>query len=74
MAGIVSMLGGWQCLGLGKPDETIMNYTDYEDDTGYPISLYYSSLIFLFAVVLWIWCLISWMGMKFFRHAKGRGS
>lgn len=42
-----------------------------EKQIGYPIPGYYSCLIFLTFVVAWVWCVSSWMGMKFFRHAKG---
>jgi hypothetical protein len=67
IAGIISMIRGWYDLQIYVDD-----YTKYENETGYPIPLYYTTLIFLFPVILWIWSLISWMGMKFFRHA-GRG-
>lgn len=67
LLGMVMIMKGWK-----DPENTVHNYTKYEDETGYPIPLYYMSLIFLFPVVAWIWSLISWMGMKFFRHA-GRG-
>ncbi|VEU23819.1 DEKNAAC105063 [Brettanomyces naardenensis] len=35
---------------------------------------YYSFSFFLNFVIIWIWCLISWIGMKLFRHSKGGGS
>ncbi|KAK9450619.1 uncharacterized protein V1518DRAFT_425393 [Limtongia smithiae] len=40
-------------------------------ESDFPIDAYYPSMIMLLCVVAWIWCIISWVGMKLFRHAKG---
>lgn len=34
---------------------------------------YYVYIFFLNFVVMWIWCVISWISMKLFRHSKGSG-
>jgi hypothetical protein len=64
VAGISCMLGLW------NPTQ-VRNYTQYEKQTGYPMPIYYPSLTILCVVIVWVWCIISWMGMKFFRHARG---
>lgn len=38
------------------------------------IGSYYINIILLSFVILWIWCVISWIGMKLFRHSKGGGT
>lgn len=43
----------------------------YEKETGYPISEYYPCLFFMIFIVSWVWCITSWMGLKFYRHTKG---
>lgn len=35
---------------------------------------YYAYAILLNFTIMWIWCVISWLGMKLFRHSKGGGS
>jgi hypothetical protein len=70
IGGMGSILGLWDRL-VGYETSTIQLYVDYEEETGLPIRNYYSLLVFLCSVVLWVWCVVSWMGLKFFRHAKG---
>lgn len=43
----------------------------YEKETGVPIPGYYWCLVFMTGIAAWVWCVVSWMGMKFFRHTKG---
>lgn len=43
----------------------------YEKETGVPVPGYYWCLVFMTGVAAWVWCVVSWMGMKFFRHTKG---
>lgn len=60
LLGIASMLGAFD------------KYFPFESDTKtYPIKSYYPSLIIMTFIVSWIWCVVSWVGMKFFRHTKG---
>ncbi|KAK9240102.1 hypothetical protein V1525DRAFT_354333 [Lipomyces kononenkoae] len=42
-----------------------------DEGSDFPIEEYYPSMIMLLCVVAWIWCVVSWVGMKLFRHAKG---
>lgn len=41
----------------------------YEQETGWPMCGYLSLLVFMAPVILWLWALIAWIGMKFFRHS-----
>lgn len=66
----VGSIFGLRDLALGKAKIRVENYRDYEKESGYPIPFYYPCLIILCFVIAWVWCIISWMGMKFFRHAK----
>lgn len=40
-------------------------------DSDFPISNYYTYAILLIPVAAWIWCVVSWTGLKLFKHAKG---
>lgn len=40
-------------------------------NSDFPISNYYTHAILLIPVAAWIWCCISWVGLKLFKHAKG---
>lgn len=68
--GVGSMFGVWKTL-LGYDSSAVRYSLSYEKQTGYPISEYYVCLIFMTFFVAWVWCLVSWMGMKFYRHTKG---
>ncbi|CAN6624106.1 hypothetical protein TRVA0_009S02828 [Trichomonascus vanleenenianus] len=67
----VFLIGIGSFFGVFQSVPKVQNYAQYEKETGYPIPVYYPTLIFLCIVVAWVWCIVSWMGMKFFRHAKG---
>jgi hypothetical protein len=41
-----------------------------EDDATLPITGYYPALIVCTAVTSWVWVVVAWVGMKYFRHAK----
>lgn len=43
---------------------------ELEDDPTLPIVGYYPALIILTAVMAWVWVVIAWVGMKYFKHAK----
>lgn len=70
IVGLGSMFGLWKLL-LGYDSSAVRFVVSYEKQTGYPISEYYACLIFMCFFVAWVWCLVSWMGMKFYRHTKG---
>jgi hypothetical protein len=43
---------------------------DLEDDDTLPITGYYPALMVCTAVMSWVWVVVAWVGMKYFRHAK----
>ena len=43
---------------------------ELEDDPTLPIVGYYPALIILTGVMAWVWVVVAWVGMKYFRHAK----
>ncbi|KAK7749602.1 hypothetical protein SLS53_000178 [Cytospora paraplurivora] len=46
---------------------------ELEDDPTLPITGYYPALIILTCIMAWVWVVIAWVGMKYFRHAKISG-
>lgn len=40
-------------------------------NSDFPISNYYTFAILLIPVAAWLWCVIAWVGLKLFKHAKG---
>lgn len=46
---------------------------EFEDDPTLPIVGYYPALMVLTCVMAWIWVMVAWVGMKYFRHAKITG-
>ncbi|KAJ9134606.1 hypothetical protein NKR23_g10019 [Pleurostoma richardsiae] len=46
---------------------------ELEDDPTLPIVGYYPALIILTCVMAWVWVVVAWIGMKYFRHAKISG-
>lgn len=46
---------------------------ELEDDPTLPIVGYYPALIILTAVMAWVWVVVAWVGMKYFRHARVSG-
>ncbi|KAL4917549.1 hypothetical protein BDW62DRAFT_82621 [Aspergillus aurantiobrunneus] len=46
---------------------------ELEDDPTLPIVGYYPALIILTAVMSWVWVIIAWVGMKYFKHANITG-
>lgn len=43
---------------------------ELEDDPTLPIVGYYPALIILTGVMAWVWVVVAWVGMKYFKHAK----
>ena len=43
---------------------------ELEDDPTLPIVGYYPALIILTGVMAWVWVVVAWTGMKYFRHAQ----
>ncbi|KAK3378358.1 hypothetical protein B0H63DRAFT_495920 [Podospora didyma] len=46
---------------------------EFEDDPTLPIVGYYPALIILTAIMAWVWVVVAWVGMKYFRHARVSG-
>lgn len=42
----------------------------FTDDEGLPIPGYYPALMILTIVMAWVWVVVAWVGMKYFKHAK----
>ncbi|KAK3359925.1 hypothetical protein B0T25DRAFT_114813 [Lasiosphaeria hispida] len=46
---------------------------ELEDDPTLPIVGYYPALMILTGVMAWVWVVVAWVGMKYFRHARVSG-
>jgi hypothetical protein len=71
---VVFVVGMGSCLGIWSwawdVGETPYAPPDLEDDATLPITGYYPALIVCTAVTSWVWVVVAWVGMKYFRHAK----
>jgi hypothetical protein len=74
---IVFVVGMGSCLGVWSwawdVGETPYAPPELEDDPTLPIVGYYPALMILTCVMAWVWVVIAWVGMKYFRHAKITG-
>ena len=74
---IVFVVGMGSCLGVWSwawdVGETPYAPPELEDDPTLPIVGYYPALIILTTVMAWVWVVIAWVGMKYFKHAKISG-
>lgn len=74
---IVFVTGMGSCLGVWSwawdVGETPYAPPELENDDTLPIVGYYPALIILTAVMAWVWVVVAWVGMKYFRHAKISG-
>jgi len=74
---IIFVTGMGSCLGVWSwawdVGETPFAPPELSDDPTLPIVGYYPALIILTAVMAWIWVVVAWVGMKYFRHAKISG-
>ncbi|MCJ1407565.1 hypothetical protein MMC19_001636 [Ptychographa xylographoides] len=74
---IVFVVGMGSCLGVWSwawdVGETPYAPPELSDDPTLPIVGYYPALIILTAVMAWVWVVVAWVGMKYFRHAKISG-
>ncbi|KAI1763042.1 hypothetical protein GGR53DRAFT_499383 [Hypoxylon sp. FL1150] len=43
---------------------------ELEDDPTLPITGYYPALLILTCIMAWVWVVVAWVGMKYFKHAK----
>ncbi|KAF2738125.1 hypothetical protein EJ04DRAFT_532599 [Polyplosphaeria fusca] len=71
---IVFVVGMGSCLGVWTwawdVGETPYAPPELEDDPTLPITGYYPALMVCTAVMAWVWVVVAWVGMKYFRHAK----
>src|SRR6201994_4773143 len=71
---IVFVVGMGSCLGIWSwawdVGETPYAPPELEDDPTLPIVGYYPALIVMTGVMAWVWVIVAWVGMKYFRHAK----
>ena len=71
---VVFVVGMGSCLDLWgwawDVGETPYAPPELEDDPTLPITGYYPALMVCTAVMAWVWVVVAWVGMKYFRHAK----
>ena len=71
---VVFVVGMGSCLGVWSwawdVGETPYAPPELEDDPTLPIVGYYPALIVMTAVMAWVWVVVAWVGMKYFRHAR----
>lgn len=71
---LVFVVGMGSCLEVWSwawdVGETPYAPPELQDDPTLPIVGYYPALIILTAVVSWVWVIVAWMGMKYFKHAR----
>lgn len=71
---IVFVVGMGSCLGVWSwawdVGETPYAPPELEDDPTLPIVGYYPALIVMTGVMAWVWVVVAWVGMKYFRHAR----
>ncbi|MCJ1302729.1 hypothetical protein MMC08_005533 [Hypocenomyce scalaris] len=74
---IVFVVGMGSCFGVWSwawdVGETPYAPPELEDDPTLPIVGYYPALIILTTVMAWVWVVVAWVGMKYFKHAKISG-
>lgn len=74
---IIFVVGMGSCFGVWSwawdVGETPYAPPELEDDPTLPIVGYYPALIILTGVMAWVWVVVAWVGMKYFRHAKISG-
>lgn len=74
---IVFVVGMGSCFGVWSwawdVGETPYAPPELEDDATLPIVGYYPALMVLTCVMAWVWVVVAWVGMKYFRHADLRG-
>jgi len=71
---IFFVVGMGSCLGVWSwawdVGETPYAPPELEDDPTLPIVGYYPALIVMTGVMAWVWVVVAWVGMKYFRHAR----
>jgi hypothetical protein len=71
---IVFVVGMGSCLEIWSwawdVGETPYAPPELEDDPTLPIVGYYPALLVMTGVMAWVWVIVAWVGMKYFRHAR----
>lgn len=74
---LVFVVGMGSCFGVWSwawdVGETPYAPPELEDDPTLPITGYYPALIVCTVVMAWIWVVVAWVGMKYFKHSKLTG-
>lgn len=74
---LVFVVGIGSCFGVWSwawdVGETPYAPPELEDDPTLPIVGYYPALIVMTAVMSWVWVVVAWVGMKYFKHANIAG-
>ncbi|KAK6509510.1 hypothetical protein TWF481_004250 [Arthrobotrys musiformis] len=72
VVGMGSVLGiwDWAWIGTTPAGGGVEEGEDHDPDDDLPIPGYYPALVILTWVVAWVWVIIAWVGMKYFRHAR----
>ncbi|KAJ9604188.1 hypothetical protein H2200_011022 [Cladophialophora chaetospira] len=74
---VVFVTGMGSCFGVWSwawdVGETPYAPPELEDDPTLPIVGYYPALLVLTCIMAWVWVVVAWVGMKYFRHADFRG-
>jgi nucleolysin TIA-1/TIAR len=74
---IVFVIGMGSCFGVWSwawdVGETPYAPPELEDDPTLPIVGYYPALMVCTAVMAWVWVVVAWVGMKYFKHANISG-
>ncbi|OKL55813.1 hypothetical protein UA08_08933 [Talaromyces atroroseus] len=68
VVGIGSSFGVWSW--AWDVGETPYAPPELEDDPTLPIVGYYPALMVMTAVMAWVWVIVAWVGMKYFKHAN----
>ena len=74
---LVFVIGMGSCFGVWSwawdVGETPYAPPELEDDPTLPIVGYYPALLVLTCIMAWVWVVVAWVGMKYFRHADFKG-
>jgi len=74
---VVFVVGMGSCLGVWSwawdVEQKPYAPPELSDDPTLPIVGYYPALIVMTAVMSWVWVVVAWVGMKYFKHAKIQG-
>ncbi|KAF8542290.1 hypothetical protein BDD12DRAFT_729469 [Trichophaea hybrida] len=71
VVGIGSVMGVWEWAWGGEPKTWPRSVGGEKDYPGeFPIPGYYPAMCILTCIMAWVWVVVAWVGMKYFKHAK----